>query len=85
MSAVRNPSAYLIEKYKAAGYDVIHPASCVRFVQEFVTEMPKDWQNLDRESLIKKVREHCERSASGKSLNRKRSKEVSGYIYQIVS
>lgn len=81
----RSPSQFLIDKFKEAGHSVIYPNGCVRFVKPLLSHMPDDWQNLNREQLIKKIREHCEVSAATGKLKRKRDKEVSGYVYHITS
>jgi hypothetical protein len=82
-SGSRQPTTYLINKAKVAGLDSIHPPSAIRFVKSFIEDMPSDWQGLEREGLITKVREHCERGASSGCLSRKRVKNIKGYVYFI--
>lgn len=77
------PSKLLISKHKEANYDGIHPASCIRFLKTFLEHMPDDWQNLDRDKLIKKVREYCELNAATGALKRVRMKGLTGYVYMI--
>lgn len=85
MKGNRSPSRFLVEQFKAAGYDHVIPSACVRFIRVLLPQLPNDWQNLDRDSLIKKVRFHCEISAATGDLKRRRSKGSQGYIYEIVT
>jgi len=84
MQISRNPSQLLIEQYKVAGFDCITPSGCARFVSQLLPQLPHDWQNLNRDSLIKKVRHYCELSVSSGRLKRRRNKETKGYVYEIV-
>lgn len=81
----RNPSQLLIDKHIEAGYDSIQPSACVRFIQPLLEQMPEDWQNLNHDSLIKKIRMHCEQSTATGKLKRKRFQNISGYVYFIVN
>lgn len=80
----RNPTQYLIQKFKEEGVECIVPISSVRFVKSHLEALPEDWQDLTLEPLVKRIRETCERGVSGGFLKRKRNKNVSGYVYEIV-
>jgi hypothetical protein len=80
----RHPTKLLIEKYRAAGYTSIFPAISVRFVKSFIHEMPEEWESLSRESLIRKVRYHCEFAAAAGQLKRTRQDGCVGYVYVIL-
>lgn len=80
----RNAVSFIIDKYKAAGADSIIPYSSVRFISEFVGELPERWERYNREKLIKAVREVCEIGVTKGLLKRKRVKDIKGYVYSIV-
>ena len=80
----RNAASFIIDKYKAAGADSIIPYSSVRFISEFVSELPERWERYNREQRIKAVREVCEIGVTKGLLKRKRVKDIKGYVYSIV-
>lgn len=80
----RNPTQFIIDKFKENGNSIIYPMYCVRFVRSLLSQLPEDWSSLDREELIKRVREHCEFGVTSGKLKRKRDKGISGYIYEIL-
>jgi hypothetical protein len=80
----RNTPSYLIEQFKAQGIERIVPNSTIRFVNSHLSVLPASWQNLDRECLLKRVREACELGVSSGLLKRQRDKTIPGYIYQIL-
>jgi hypothetical protein len=80
----RSPTLYLIEKFKANGVVTISPNASVRFVRSIIEALPHDWQDIDRDALLKKIREICEQGAATGLLKRKRDKSISGYVYEIV-
>ncbi|GAA5138557.1 hypothetical protein [Thalassotalea piscium] len=81
----RNPSKFLINKFKEADYQFIIPSCSVRFVNTFVNEMPIEWHEFNRDILIKKIREACEAGVTLSLVKRKRIDAISGYAYEIVS
>lgn len=80
----RNTINFIIDKYKAAGANTIIPYSSVRFISDFISELPERWEAYDRERLIKAVREACELGVTKGRLKRKRVKDIKGYVYIIV-
>lgn len=80
----RNTINFIIDKYKAAGATAIIPYSSVRFISDFMGELPERWETYDREGLIKAVREACELGVTKGRLKRKRVKDIKGYVYIIV-
>jgi hypothetical protein len=80
----RNPTKFLVEKFKADGVNSIIPNASIRFIKAQLNELPEDWQSLEREGLLKRIRETCERGASTGLLKRRRVNYVTGYIYEIV-
>ncbi|AGP79805.1 hypothetical protein I633_21891 (plasmid) [Alteromonas mediterranea 615] len=81
----RNTINFIIDKYKAAGATSIIPCNSVRFVSDFIGELPERWESYDRDKLIKAVREICELGVTKGKLKRKREKNSKGYIYLIIS
>lgn len=81
----RNTINFIIDKYRAAGATNIIPSGSVRFISDFLSELPERWETYDREGLIKAVRETCELGVTKGKLKRQRSKGVKGYVYVIVN
>ncbi len=80
----RNTINFIIDKYKAAGATTIIPYSSVRFISDFLSELPERWETYDRERLIKAVREICELGVTKGKLKRQRDKDIKGYVYYIL-
>lgn len=80
----RNPTTYLISKFKEDGMNSIIPHASVRFVNSHLDAMPTSWHGLKREALIKRIRESCELGVATGQLKRKRNPKSTGYIYQII-
>lgn len=80
----RNTINFIIDKYKAAGATAIIPYSSVRFMSDFLSELPERWETYNREQLIKAVRETCELGVTKGKLKRKRDKDIKGYVYHIL-
>ena len=81
----RNTINFIIDKYKAAGATSIIPSNSVRFISDFIGELPERWESYDRGSLIKAVREVCEISVTKGLLKRTRVKDIKGYVYVIIA
>jgi hypothetical protein len=80
----RNTINFIIDKYKAAGATTIIPYSSVRYISDFLSELPERWETYDRERLIKAVREICELGVTKGKLKRQRNKDIKGYVYYIL-
>ena len=80
----RSTANFIIDKYKAVGATKIIPYNSVRFISDFMGELPERWEAYDRERLIKAVRETCELGVTKGRLKRKREKDIKGYVYIIV-
>ncbi|MBD1389461.1 hypothetical protein IC617_08480 [Neiella sp. HB171785] len=81
----RNPSQFLVEQIKLAGYDRIHPGSSLRFIRALLPQLPRQWQSLNSDALVKKVRQQCEMAVSANLLTRKRMNGITGYVYFVVA
>lgn len=80
----RNTINFIIEKHRATGATTIIPYNSVRFVSDFIGELPERWEAYNREQLIKAVRETCELGVTKGKLKRKREKDIKGYVYHIL-
>lgn len=81
---VRSPTKFLIQSFANDGQESIHPPSSVRFVRQLVGQLSSEWQNLNRDELIAKVRSLCEGGVALGYLVRSRRKGVKGYCYKVV-
>lgn len=86
----RNTINFIIDKYRAAGATNIIPSGSVRFISDFLSELPERWESYDRDRcydrdrLIKAVRETCELGVTKGKLKRQRDKDIKGYVYHIL-
>lgn len=84
MTRTRSPIKYIIEEFKKEGADKIVPSGALRFVHAHLGALPESWSRLNREALLRCIREACERGAAIGLLRRKRMKDTKGYVYFIV-